>query len=158
MEKMSFSSQVRDFTLDSKDRPVVMSKESVVFISRMICSELVELAQTVTDSLEEAVELVQSGVKTDLNAQYIKPTGEDHLLADQADALADINYYVYNCACKHGINLSHVLNFVHDANMRKKFPDGTFHRRDDGKIIKPENWEEPDISAEIRRQLTDGSW
>lgn len=155
---MSFSIQVRDFTLDSKDRPTVMTKQSVAFISRMVCSELIELAQTVTDSLEEAVELVQSGVETDLNPQYIKPTNYEHLIADQADALADINYYVYNCACKHGINLSSVLNVVHDGNMRKKFPDGTFHRRDDGKIIKPENWKEPDISAEIQRQLTDGSW
>lgn len=153
-----FSSQVREFTADTKDKPVLMSKEAVTFIVRMVCSELVELAQTVTDSNEEAVELVRSSVNTDLNPNYKKPQDEISLIADQADALADVNYYVYNCACKHGINLSRILDVVHQANMSKKFPDGTFHRRDDGKIIKPDGWEEPDIPAEIKRQIENGSW
>lgn len=155
---MSFASQVKEFTADTKERPVVMSKEAVEFIARMVCSELVELAQTVTESPEEAVDLVRRSVNTDLNVSYTKPVDETALLADQADALADVNYYVYNCACKHGINLSKVLDVVHQANMDKKFPDGTFHRRDDGKIIKPEGWKEPDMTAEIARQTSNGSW
>ncbi|CAK7994483.1 Hypothetical protein POVR1_LOCUS7 [uncultured virus] len=154
----SFASQVKDFTLDTRDQPVVMSKESVTFIIRMVCSELVELAQTVTDSVEEAATLVRTNVNTDLNPGYVRPLDEISIAADQADALADVNYYVYNCGCKHGINLSRVLDVVHQANMSKKFPDGTFHRREDGKIIKPDGWKEPDIRAEIQRQITNGSW
>lgn len=106
---MSFASQVKEFT---KDRPVVMPKRDVEFISRIVCSE-------------EAVSLVMKSVNTDLNIAYMKP-------ADETALLADVNYYVYNCACKHGINLSKVLDVVHKANMDKKFPDGTFHRRDGG--------------------------
>ena len=155
---MSFASQVKEFTADTKDKPILMTKESISFIIRMVCSELVELAQTVTDSPDEAIELVKKSVNTDINNGYKKPDEEKNLIADQADALADVNYYVYNCACKHGINLSSILDVVHKANMDKKFPDGTFHRRDDGKIIKPDGWTEPDITAEINRQLVNGSW
>lgn len=46
---------------------------------------------------------------------------------------------------------------VHESNMAKRWADGTFHLREDGKVLKPEGWEAPDLasivydSAELRR-------
>lgn len=40
-----------------------------------------------------------------------------------------------------------VWNEVHAANMRKVWPDGTVHYREDGKVIKPPNFRDPDIAG-----------
>ena len=63
-----------------------------------------------------------------------------------------------NAAAKKGVNLSSVFDVVHDANMAKKWEDGTFHKREDGKILKPETWSPPDVQKEIARQFKEGSF
>lgn len=140
------------------NKPQVMSKEQVRFLIRMCASELVELAQTVCDNSDEAVQMVKDSANTDLKPNYIKPDNEIELIAQQADALVDCWYYGLNGFCKVGVNLSKIFTIVHDANMAKKFDDGKFHKRDDGKIIKPPNWKEPNIIAEIENQINNGSW
>ena len=71
-----------------------------------------------------------------------------------ADALVDIYYYSQNAACKKGMNLSSVFTMVHAANMAKRDANtGKFIKREsDGKIIKPEGWQPPNVEAEIARQ------
>lgn len=69
-----------------------------------------------------------------------------NIITAQADALADIVYYIYDTGFRYaGYNVSDIVKEVHKANMNKRFPDGTFHRREDGKIIKPTGWMEPDL-------------
>jgi len=81
------------------------------------------------------------------------PVDEVDMITQQADALVDINYYNYNCATKHNMDIDAVFKIVHQANMNKRFPDGTFHRDPSGKVIKPIDWREPDCRGEIERQL-----
>jgi|SRR5208337_597564 len=133
--------------------PQPMSKEEVMFIVKMIQSELCELAQTVTTNSEEALALLHDCIGVDVKTEYTIPTDQVSLIADQYDAFVDIWYYALNCSCKKGVDLSSIFNLVHDANMAKRFDDGRFHRRDDGKVIKPEGWKEPDVKGEIIRQL-----
>ena len=33
-----------------------------------------------------------------------------------------------------------------------------FIKREDGKILKPNGWKEPDINSEIEKQLKEGAW
>src|SRR5208282_6773379 len=95
----------------------------------------------------------------DFKADYVKPFSPTALVAEQADAMVDAWYYMLNTGAKHGMNLSALFATVHSANMAKKFPDGTFHRRpEDGKIVKPDGWHEPNIVGEIVRQQRDGAW
>ena len=43
--------------------------------------------------------------------------------------------------------------------MAKRDPlTGKFIKRDDGKILKPQNWTAPDIKKEIQKQRNEGSW
>ena len=74
--------------------------------------------------------------------------------AEQMDALADMVYYIYNAADKVGTNLDPFVLLAHKYNMMKRFPDGEFHTREDGKIIKPPGFNPPDDMAEkeIQRQ------
>jgi len=159
---LSDAEKVRQFTKgcgrECPVEPRVMTYNEVKFLIGMMLSEIVELAQTVTADADEAVELVRSLAVIDLKRNYVKPTDQLQLIADQADAAVDCAYYAYDAFAKTGVNLSYVFGLVHKANMDKRFPDGTFHTRDDGKIIKPPNWKAPDILAEILVQYQEGSF
>ena len=64
-----------------------------------------------------------------------------------ADALGDLAYVVYGAAVSYGINLDAVIREIHRSNMTKLMPDGTVTRREDGKVLKGPNFEEPQIAA-----------
>ena len=71
------------------------------------------------------------------------------MVANQADALVDIRYYSLNAAAKKGVNLSSLFDIVQAANMAKKDPvTGTFLKREDGKIIKPQGWTPPNVRSQ----------
>ncbi len=159
---VSDAEKVRQFTKgcgrECPTEPRVMTRDEVKFLIGMMLSEIVELAQTVTDSADEAVELVRERVAVDLKRNYVKPEDKFQLIADQADAVVDCAYYAHDAFAKTGVNLSRVFDIVHQANMNKRFPDGTFHKREDGKIIKPPGWTEPNIRQEIIEQYQEGSF
>jgi len=84
---------------------------------------------------------------------------ESQNVTEQADALVDAIYYICDFAVRNGINLDPLFDIVHGANMQKVV-NGKVIRRDDGKILKPEGWEDPapKLNAEMARQQTDGSF
>lgn len=63
-----------------------------------------------------------------------------------ADALADLTVTVYGTALEYGINLDAVLEEVHRSNMAKLGSDGKPILREDGKVLKPQGWQPPDIA------------
>ncbi|WP_210589175.1 MazG nucleotide pyrophosphohydrolase domain-containing protein [Streptomyces sp. GESEQ-35] len=69
-----------------------------------------------------------------------------------AHELADVVYVAYGTALVHGIDLDAVIAEVHRSNMSKLGPDGRVARRADGKVLKGEHYEVPDVSAVLRRQ------
>lgn len=161
MSTKSDASLVNEFTkasgFDVPDKPVVMSRENVHFITKMIIDELTELMATV-DEPKDYVDIMTKMVK-DAKPVTRNYDEEHKKIADQADALVDIYYYSLNSASKHGVNLSKIFQLVHQANMDKRDPVTlVFNRREDGKIIKPANWKEPDINEEILRQQREGAW
>jgi predicted HAD superfamily Cof-like phosphohydrolase len=153
--------KVREFTkltgAETPDRPKCMSRSDVQFLIAMCTSELVELAQTVCDNEVDAMKMVRDAVGTDVK-KSTPPVDTVTIIAEQADAAVDVYYYCLNAFAKVGVNLDLVFDEVHRANMAKRFSDGTFHRREDNKIIKPPGWTEPDINAVIQRQIDSGSW
>lgn len=69
-----------------------------------------------------------------------------------AHELADVVYVAYGTALVHGIDLDAVIAEIHRSNMTKLGPDGSVVRRADGKVLKGEHYEAPDVSAVLRRQ------
>lgn len=69
-----------------------------------------------------------------------------------AHELADVVYVAYGTALVHGIDLDAVIAEVHRSNMTKLGPDGRVARRADGKVLKGEHYEAPDVAAVLRRQ------
>lgn len=62
-----------------------------------------------------------------------------------ADALGDLEYVVNGMALGMGINLPAVVTEIHRSNMTKLGPDGKPIYREDGKILKGENYEPPNL-------------
>jgi predicted HAD superfamily Cof-like phosphohydrolase len=73
-------------------------------------------------------------------------------LAKAVDGLVDTIYVCLGAAVAWGVDLEPIFNAVHRANMAKA--GGA--TRDDGKILKPEGWQPPDIAGELRKQGWNG--
>lgn len=158
------SEQVKIFTEESKDvklpdHPRKMTREEVLFIVKMVSEELQELLLTVTDENENVKKLLINIVENSNSPSYNNHNKSDlELMAEQVDAFVDIDYYNCNAAAKVGFNVDDVFNVVHAANMSKKFDDGVFHKNEEGKVIKPPNWEEPDVIGVVNGWINNGTW
>lgn len=67
--------------------------------------------------------------------------------------LADLLYVAYGMAVAFGLPIKEVFDEVHLSNMKKVFPDGKPRYRDDGKVLKPKDWVEPNFSQYFRGNL-----
>ncbi|SDD46532.1 Predicted phosphohydrolase, Cof family, HAD superfamily [Streptomyces prasinopilosus] len=87
---------------------------------------------------EEAAEVAEAAVRGDL----------DRL----AHELADVVHVAYGTALVHGTDLDAVISESHRADMSKRGPGGEIAHRSDGKVLKGEHYEAPDVSRVLRRQ------
>jgi predicted HAD superfamily Cof-like phosphohydrolase len=71
-------------------------------------------------------------------------------LVEVLDALADIAYILAGTVINHGMQhvFDDAFSEVHRSNMAK-LVDGKVLRREDGKVMKPENWQPPNLSQFI---------
>lgn len=92
--------------------------------------------------------------RKNLRVELIREEFEDELLPAVAngdliaiaDALGDIEYVVNGMALEYGINLPAVVEEIHRSNMTKLGPKGKPIYREDGKILKGEGYEPPNIA------------
>lgn len=77
-----------------------------------------------------------------------KAASDAQNIVEVADAIADLLYVVYGAAVAWGIDAQACFDEVHRSNMTKVWPDGTVHRRFDGKVLKPPGFQKPSL-AEI---------
>lgn len=101
--------------------------------------------------LEEALELADAmGFRVDEVQTYIGrmisrgPVFKPDLVG-VADALGDLDYVVNGAAIEYGIDLPKVTAEVHRSNMTKLGADGKPIYREDGKILKGEGYEPPNL-------------
>lgn len=145
---------VCEFTVQSTGRPIPttpmkFSKTQLEFLIQNMCSELIELAETITESPLEAKEFVLTCIeKADLHTNVTTFTSDEDIVVSQADAIVDVMYYALNGCAKNGIDVSACFDEVHRSNMNKRDPvTGKFNRREDGKILKPNGWIGPDLKS-----------
>lgn len=160
---MSDAELVMQFTKESGchvcEKPELMSNEETMFLIKMMLDEIMELGATVgssNDVKNSMINMIKESKDIDIDYKNIP---KNQLIGLQADALVDSYYYSLNASCKKGVNISKIFSLVHQANMNKKDKvSGKFLKRSDGKIIKPQGWEEPDITAEIDKQNKEGGF
>lgn len=68
-------------------------------------------------------------------------------LVEVADALGDLMVVIAGTAVAYNIDLPAVLAEIQRSNLSKIDPvTGMVHKRDDGKVLKPEGWTAPEIA------------
>ena len=94
-------------------------------------NELIELRiKLLTEEVQEYAEAARSGD-----------------LVEVLDALADIGYILAGTIINHGMQRIYddAFNEVHRSNMAK-LVNGKVIRREDGKVLKPEGWQPPQLA------------
>ena len=66
-------------------------------------------------------------------------------LAHIAKEAADVIVVVLGTMAEYGIPFDEVWDAVHKSNMAKVGEDGMVACREDGKVLKPDGWEPPDV-------------
>lgn len=90
-------------------------------------------------------------------AEEYKQAVKDGDLVEIADALADLVYVAYGAAIEHGIDLDKVLEEVHRSNMSKLHHEtGEPIYREDGKVLKGENYAPPAVKDILEAQGWEG--
>ena len=103
----------------------------------------------------------QQVVETPLLADEVTTTLRLHLIHEEvhelvegirnrdiveiADALTDILYVVYGAGHAFGISLDKCFDEVHRSNMTKVMPNGKVLKNAEGKVMKPDTYEEPNL-------------
>lgn len=125
MPTKTFMECVREFNatfgVHVNTKPTILSKEVKELRSKLIKEEYEELIKCI----------------------------EDDDVIGIADGCADLHYVVSGTSLAYGIPEDLVFREVHRSNMSKADPDGTVHKRSDGKVLKSVHYTPPDIAPII---------
>jgi predicted HAD superfamily Cof-like phosphohydrolase len=87
------------------------------------------------------------------NEEYLMAAKNGDLV-EIADALGDMMYILYGTICKHGLQhrIADIFDEIHRSNMSKLDADGNPIYREDGKVMKGENYFKPNIAKYLAAQ------
>ena len=85
--------------------------------------------------------------------EEFRKANENEDMVEATDALVDLLYVVYGAAISYGLEdvLEAAFDEVHESNMSKLDADGNPILREDGKILKGENYFSPDLESIIEK-------
>lgn len=152
---------VKEFTIGSSlkslpEEPVEPTRDAVLFLIKMIISELSELLQTVCEDMNDCRETISRLFGFEIKGidfGYIDNKRSQFCEWTYNILFTNICECIYSLYGLYGNNLLEIcFNEVHNANMRKKDPTTNkfIIRESDGKVIKPKGWVGPDIKRAIR--------
>jgi len=72
-------------------------------------------------------------------------------LVKLADGIVDTIVVLLGTACAFGIDIQPLWDIIMESNINKLI-DGKLIKRNDGKILKPSNWQPPKVCEELVRQ------
>ncbi len=148
-------------------KPQVPAEDRVRLRLGLVVEEFFELLDAIGVNTSYAKEVVRNEIDASLSR------GTDQVnVVGVADACADIDYVVEGLRLEFGINGEPVADEVHRSNMMKfkrdnsgcgmhyfLEPDGhctckwvPVRVREDGKILKPDDWKPPDIIGVLKKQ------
>lgn len=115
-----------------------------------VCGQEINVVPTIPD--EATRQMRHSILIEEVNELQAATTHIDAL-----DAITDILYVLLGTAHAYGLGdkLQAAFNEVHRSNMTKVMPDGKVMKREDGKIIKPDTYETPNLQKVL--ELTENT-
>lgn len=127
--------------------------------AKLIMEEAVETCAAMGFSVSAIIEDPHRQDLINHQDSYVVGTFHKHFAQsdelEAIDGLCDLLYVIFGSAVAWGIDLEPFFDNVHKANMSKMGGK----RREDGKILKPDNWVPPDHERELMRQMeTQREW
>ena len=124
--------------------PASINHERVHMRMRLIFEEVCELTGAVYG--DKARALLEEAISS-------LPDDNTRDTIEAADALADLTYVIYGMALECGISLPAVLREVQASNLSKLDGAGKPIYREDGKVLKGENFFPPDIKKALKHEI-----
>lgn len=130
------------------DLPVFTSKEEVLPALQSIARTLDHISQNspTFDARMLRIKLLLEEV-----AEYIHAELDDDIV-EVADALTDIIYIAAGTEIAYGIPGEDIFNHIHDNNMSKLDGQGNPIYREDGKVLKPNDYVPPNIQQYFKKE------
>jgi predicted HAD superfamily Cof-like phosphohydrolase len=98
----------------------------------------------------------RAALRQRLLEEEVKELRESTNILEVSDAICDILYITLGTAHEHGLSDRLIMLFdeVHSSNMTKLGPDGKAIFREDGKVMKPESYRQPNLRPIIERDFS----
>lgn len=125
------------------DAPTIANDDRLVLRLALILEEAIELA----DAMGFATDDIKDSADYMLNKIGPRVYEDEIDIVAVADALGDLEYVTNGAALEMGIPLPEVVAEIHRSNMTKLGPDGKPIYREDGKILKGEDYEPPRLAG-----------
>lgn len=111
------------------------------------------------DGITRRINLINEEVNEELMPVLKKvETAQGHMTLEQKveilDAIIDACYVLKGLAVEMGLPYDTAFALVQQSNMAKIHPDGTVKRREDGKILKPDGWQPPNLFGLMNQLVT----
>jgi predicted HAD superfamily Cof-like phosphohydrolase len=105
-----------------------------------------------TSDLPAEVNQLRYKLMREENEEYLEATGNNDIV-EIADALGDQLYILCGTILKHGLQdkIGEVFREIQRSNMSKLGADGKPIYREDGKVLKGENYFRPDIKSILEK-------
>jgi predicted HAD superfamily Cof-like phosphohydrolase len=133
-----YDQEVREF-------PSIPDRVTLLLRARLIFEEAMEFVEAAGCS----VPLLDKG-----NGPYvvIDETATPNLI-EMADAIGDTLVVTYGAANALGVQVKPVWDEIQRSNLSKVWSDGTIHKREDGKVIKPSTYSPAAIDGVLAQQV-----
>lgn len=127
-----------------RDVPTPLGWDELRLRSALIVEEVAELlcALAGRDDLAPDLKAHLATTLADLRAVAVPGVAD---MGNVAKELADVEYVLHGTAHYCGVDLDLAVEVVHESNMAKAHGP----RREDGKRLKPEGWQPPDMSRVV---------
>lgn len=122
--------------------PTVTSEESRLLRAKLIFEEMIELFEELGVYLD-----------CDRYPTLAMNKGKTVYLDKVAKETADLLYVTYGTGSSMGLPMDKIYKAVHDSNMSKKDVNGNVLRREDGKVLKSDQYKQPDIASIINGEV-----
>lgn len=146
MSQSDYEAKVRQFHevmgVTVNRRPNLTDEGTRILRCRLLLEEVLEFCEASNVSVTVDGKPIRRAADLSLEPAL----GGEANITSMAQELADVQYVTSGTAVTFGLPLAAIFDEVHAANMRKVGPDGTVHRRPDGKVVKPAGWRGPDVA------------
>lgn len=119
-------------------------------------SKVAEFAKIFKCYQSDVTTLPENSIR-DIRKKLLKEEYEEYVVGEEendivqiADALTDMLYIIFGTAEAYGIVLEETFDEVHRSNLTKLDAEGNPIFREDGKVLKGENYQPPDIKKVLK--------